>query len=92
MYNSALVLNEILIVFTTNKPFQNDDEEVNYESKEQRYNVDFFINNFNNLLNILKKNDDGSKIEVTYGGEIKPFGFGKIKILELIGNLLKTKS
>jgi len=59
MYNSALVLNEILIVFTTNKPFQNDDEEVNYESKEERYNVDFFINNFNNLLDILKKNDDG---------------------------------
>jgi len=86
-------LNEILIVFTTNKPFQNDDEEVNYESKkEYRSNIDFFINNFNNLLNILKKNDDGSKIEVTYGGEIKPFGFGKIKILELIGNLLKTKS
>ena len=92
MYNSALVLNEILIVFNTNKPFQNDYEEVNYESKEERYNVDFFIYNFNNLLNILKKNDDGSKIEVTYGREIKPFVFGKIKILELIRNLLKTKS
>jgi len=40
----------------------------------------------------LEKNDDETKIEVTYGGDIKPFGFGKIKILELIGNLLKTKS
>ena len=89
MYNSALFLNEILIVFTTNKPFKNDDEEVNCESKEERYKVDFFINNFNNLLNILKKNDDGSKIEVTYGWEIKPFWFGKIEILEFIGNLLK---
>ena len=36
MYNSALVLNEILIVFTTNKPFQNDNEKENYESKEER--------------------------------------------------------
>ena len=40
----------------------------------------------------MEKNDDETKIEVTYGGDIKPFGFGKIKILELIGNLLKTKS
>jgi len=73
IFFSASVLNEIIISFTSNKPYEsnNDDEEVNYETKDEKFNypIDFFIKNYDFLLNVLKKNKRDSIIEVSYGGE-----------------------
>jgi hypothetical protein len=40
----------------------------------------------------LKQNSENPAIDTSYGADSIPFGFGKIKILEVLGNLLKSKS